>query len=57
MNRSNKVSGLGMLSIALALAAMLIGVSQTDGWMMRTTANMTQPVLSLSKATLTRPAS
>ncbi len=57
MNRSNQVSGLGMLSIMLALAGMLIGVSQTEGWMMRTSANKAQPALTVSKASLTRPTS
>lgn len=57
MNRSNKVSGLGMLSIMLALAGMLIGVSQTDGWMMRTSVDKTQPALTMSKASPIRPTS
>jgi hypothetical protein len=46
-----------MLSIMLALAGMLIGVSQTEGWTMRTTANTSQPAMTLNKANLIRPAS
>lgn len=46
-----------MVSIMLALAGMLIGVSQTEGWTMRTTAKAAQPAMTLSKTNLIRPTS
>lgn len=57
MNRSNQVSGLGLLSIMLAAAGMLIGISQTEGWTMRTAASVGQSTLTFGKATVGRPAS
>ncbi len=37
MRQSNRVSGLGYLSIMLAMLGMIVSVSQTDGWKLRTT--------------------
>ncbi len=56
MDQPRQVSGVGMLSIGVALAAMLVAVSQTDGWRLRTSADGTQPTLMTSDK-VGRPAS
>ena len=56
MDRPNQVSGLGMLSMMLALAGMLFGVSQTEGWTLRTSANMAKSSTGFGSTGATRPA-
>lgn len=57
MDRSKQVSGVGMLSIGLALAGMLVAVSQTDGWKLRTSADAAKSTLISNKTVISRPAS